>query len=118
MSMTPCPPFFQSLNVWLPDWKEPVQRTLVSEDHLSDSRAAEATTILNVEPGGYCPCRARLVSGWCGSVTICSHTAAVRPRDRVLGSKVGRLASTSTSPFVVSSATTAPASSPRRDSAI
>src|SRR5713101_7673393 len=117
MSITPCPPFFQSLKTWLPEGKVPVQRTLVSADHLSDSRAADATMILKVDPGGYWPWRARFVSGCRTSEAICSHVEGERPRDSTFGSKAGPLAIASTSPFVGSSATTAPDSSPSSDSA-
>src|SRR2546426_12560892 len=84
----------------LPEGNAPAHRTLVSADHLSDSSAAEATMILNVELGGYWACTARLVSGCRVSGAICSHRGGGRPRGRAMGGWGGVLGITVTYPFL------------------
>ena len=63
----PCPPFRQHRKKWFPNGMPPLQETLVDGVATPRSSAAAATAILNVDPGGNCPCTARLFRGCLGS---------------------------------------------------
>ena len=96
----------------------PVQRTCVAGVTVLDSNAAATITTLKVEPGGYCPWVARLLSGRPSSCTISTHCFAVNSLESTLGSKPGRLAMARISPVRGSNATMAPDSGPNKSSAI
>ena len=53
-----------------------------------------AMIILNVDPGGYCPWIARLLSGRSWSLMRPFHSSDLIPRAKTFGSKAGELAST------------------------
>ena len=61
-----------------------------------------------VEPGGYWPRSARLLSGLSGELLSASQLAGSMPSTKRLGSKPGRETRASTSPVFGSIATSAP----------
>ena len=81
------------------------------------SSAPVATAILKVEPGGNCPCTARLLRGRWRSWTSARHSSGRMPRAKTFGSKAGWETMTRISPLRGSRATIAPAASPRARSA-
>ena len=72
------------------------------------SSAASATTILKVEPGGYWPASALLVSGAFSLASSPRQFSPLMPLVNRLGSKLGVETIDSTSPFVTSITTEAP----------
>src|SRR5215469_13520659 len=88
----------------LPRFRNPGQKA-VYPGSMPPSRAASAVMVLKVEPGGYCPARALLISGWPGSVLSSCQSVALSPRLKAAGSKLGVEPMASTSPVMISSTT-------------
>src|SRR5512133_1472751 len=83
---------------------------LISLVTLPDSRPASALTSLNVDPGGYVPAIALLLSGRLGSVAIACHSLLLSDilSEKMFASTDGELNITRTSPLRGSRTTTAP----------
>ncbi len=97
----PWPFGFQSRNWWLLPGrlKWPGQKIVCSGVMTPYLSAASAKNGLTVEPGGYAPRKARLISGLSMSFCKASYCLVVRPRAKALGSKPGVLAKAITSPL-------------------
>ena len=72
------------------------------------SNPARPYTGFIVEPGGYCPCTARLNRGKCGESRSLPYSPVLMPFTNKLVSNPGALTNASTSPLRGSIATTAP----------
>ena len=79
-----------------------------SGERLPYSSAASAMKGLMVEPGGYWPRSARLLSGLSGELLSASQFCGSMPSTKRFGSKPGLETSASTSPVFGSIATSAP----------
>ncbi len=85
-SIVPCPSGFQHLDVLLPNRKLPTHVTRGVAGVTSPvARPVAAVMSLNVLPGGYAACRARLMSGCAGERTSAFQSSA----DRLCESDVG-----------------------------
>ncbi len=84
----PCPPTFQSRNGRDTPGrvKKPGSLMVCSGVRLPSSSAISPMNGLIVDPGGYVPVRARLLSGLFGSVFSCSQLAGSMPSTKRLGS--------------------------------
>ena len=106
----PCPPCFQSRKGRSTPGRlhTPGSAMVNSGVRLPADSAASAMNGLIVEPGGYCPRSARLLSGLSGELLSWSQLCGSIPSTNRLGSKPGLETSASTSPVFGSMATSAP----------